>query len=882
MQILTGKKYFEAPPIHRLGDILERGKEIYGERGAIVYRPNVKSDPVTVTYSQLYDQCLALKESLLRLGLGGQKIALVGGNSFTWMLSYLTICWDTGVACPLDAMLTGFELAQLIQRAEVKAVILDPAALNSLLPFVGECPLVEQWIVHNINYDKDQEVLQELTELFKDQNSQAQDLNFLLETGAEKLAQEEPSPDYPLANDELLVLLFTSGTTAVSKAVMLSHANITADIRALLETVKFTDPLRSLSLLPLHHTFENTCGLLSVLSLGGCIHVCDGLRYIGKNIKEYHVHMVIGVPKVFEAIHKRILSNIERSGQMRKFKFGLFLSKFLRFFRIDRRRQIFSSVLDELGGDFYIAISGAAALNKEVIDFFYDIGIEILQGYGLTETAPVVAGCNTQYNVRGSCGQPLSGVTLAIDSDQPHEPGEILIRGDMVMLGYFQNEAANQEVFGEDGWFHTGDIGYIDPKKQVLYLTGRTKSMIVLPSGKKVFPEELESLLNNQDYVKDSLVFGQEDGNGDIVLTAKLVLDKERMAKEGKGPEDIQDTLDNYIKEINHIVPSFKGIRSYAYSFKDMIKTTTLKVKRNVETQRLQDLIKREQLGWRDLIGVNLDELESKLAEDKKPLEETDQQKQHSASSDAPPRSFAGLSPADLMQEKLSCLSTYDRRLKALERDRDQETIILNMKQGQQEDLLRMEENKKRLDLQQKYQEELQALHDQYNRKLFQLRQEAAEQTHDHMEAFQVEANDLSKGLYLDLKELNNQLPVWDDLPEELKAKSKEWDKALKLAYKRNKQEDKAERKAFRQQLKEMKKSFKVQLEEDRKAHKDLTSEGKQAMKAKQEEEREAFAQLKKEGKEALEANAARTKLLQQEQKQILKDLKTKNKPYTK
>ncbi|MDD7401496.1 MAG: AMP-binding protein [Eubacteriales bacterium] len=882
MKILTGKKYFDAPPVHRLGDILERGKTIYGDRPAIVYRPTVKADPVTVNYRQLYDQCQALKEAFLGLGLGGEKIALVGANSFTWMLSYLTICWDLGVACPLDAMLTGVELAQLIQRAEVKAVVLDPPALKSLLPFVADCPLVEQWIVHNINTDKDQDLLQELTDLLQDQKSQIQELQDLLKEGTSKLAQAGPSPDYPLADDELLVLLFTSGTTAVSKAVMLSHANITADIRALLETVKFEDPLRSLSLLPLHHTFENTCGFLSVLSLGGCIHVCDGLRYIGKNIQEYHVHMVIGVPKVFEAIHKRILSNIERSGQMCKFKFGLFLSRILRFFGLDRRRQIFSSILEELGGDFYIAISGAAALSKEVIDFFYDIGIEILQGYGLTETAPVVAGCNTQYNVRGSCGQPLSGVTLAIDSDQADEPGEILVKGDMVMLGYFQDPEASKEVLAEDGWFHTGDIGYIDPKKQVLYLTGRTKSMIVLPSGKKVFPEELESLLNNQEYVKDSLVFGQEDGNGDIVLTAKLVLDKESMAKEGKGPAEIQATLESYIQEINRLVPSFKGIRSYVYSFQDMIKTTTLKVKRNVETQRLQDLIKREQLGWRDLIGVNLDDLENKLAEGHPPLEETEEEKQHSACAEAPPRKLDGLGPMELMQEKLSCLSTYDRRLKTLERTCDQEKIMLHMKQGQQEDLLRLEEEKQRLDLQQKYQADLQALHDQYNRKLLDLRQSASQESQKHMENFQAEANALSKGLYLDLKEFNNRLPVWDDLPPDLQAQSQKLDQALKLAYKRNKEEDKAERKAFRRQLKLMKKDFRSQLEEGKKARKTLLNDNRQAIKTKQGEEREAFAQLKKQNQETIEAHAARTKLLQQEQKQILKDLKEKNKPYSK
>lgn len=882
MQIITGKKYFSAPPIHRLGDILERGKEFYSDRTAMVYRPTLKSEPVQVTYGQLYDSSQALKESLLQLGLAGQKIALVGANSYTWMLSYLSVCWDMGIICPLDAMLTGFELAQLIQRAEVKAVILDVPALKSLLPYLADCPSVDQWIIHNIDYAKDEEILQEFSASLKDLDCQAQDLNYLIQEGEKAIAQSGPSPDHPLDNNELLVLLFTSGTTAVSKAVMLSHANITADIRALLETVKFQDPLRSLSLLPLHHTFENTCGFLSVLSLGGCIHICDGLRYIGKNIKEYQVHMVIGVPKVFEAIHKRILSNLERSGQMRKFKFGLGLSKFLRFFGIDKRRKIFAAVLEELGGEFYIAISGAAALDKKVIDFFYDLGIEILQGYGLTETAPVVAGCNTQYNVRGSCGQPLSGVTLAIDTEDAREPGEILIRGDMVMLGYFQNEEANQEVFGEDGWFHTGDIGYIEPKKQVLYLTGRTKSMIVLPSGKKVFPEELESLLNNQEYVKDSLVFGQEDGNGDIVLTAKLVLDKEKLAQEGKGPEEVQGTLETYIKDINRLLPSFKGIRSYVYSFQDMIKTTTLKVKRNVETERLQNLIKREQLGWRDLIGVNLDELESQLSQAKKPLEETAQEQQHSSSPDAPPRAFAGLSPLELLEEKLSCLATYDRRLKALERNLDQDKVIYDMKKGQQEDLLRMAENKERVALQQSYQQELQALHDKYNREIFQVRQDMAEQSHKRQEKFQVEANALTKGLYLDLKELNNLLPVWEEAPAEFKEKSKDWHKALQQAYKRNKAEDKTERQAFQRQFKAQKKSFKDQLEQDKKAHRNSSSEALQAIKAKQEEEREAFALLRKEGKEALEAKASKTKILQQEQKQILKDLKAKDKPYTK
>lgn len=874
------------PPIYKISDVVNRGYEVYANRPAVVYRKHGRGDPIHVSYRQLYEEVMAVREILLRLELGGEKIAVVGENSYQWMLSYLAVTHDVSIVCPLDALLTGYEKMQLIKRSNSIAVFADISSLNDLIPHLGDCRHVQYWIAMNADAEADQDILRSFNEAIEASGSKLLYMEKIITEGLSLLAEEEASEGIPFTNEELAVLLFTSGTTANSKAVMLSHANIAADIRALLETVTFVDPLKSLSILPLHHTFENTCGFLCMLTLGGCIHITDGLRHVGKNIKEYGVHIIIGVPKIFEAIHRRILSTLKRTGQEKKFNFARKISRFLFRLGIDIRRKIFKEVLKELGGEFYIAICGAAPIDKAVLDFFYDLGIEILQGFGLTETAPVVAGCNTQYNIRGSCGQPLSGVQIAIDSDVQGEPGEILIRGDMVCLGYFEDEEENRIAFREDGWFNTGDVGYIEQKKQVLYLTGRTKSMIVLPSGKKVFPEELESLLNENDYIKDSLIFGQNEANGDIVLTAKVVLDEDKMREDDVSPDRVKDILASYIGSINKILPSFKGIRSYAYSFQDMIKTTTLKVKRNVETERILDLIQRAKFGWRDLIGINLDELEDYLEEKERKGEnagrdeEVPEISKNSKNTDSPPRQFSSLDTKDLLEEKVSCISDYDISYKKLKREFDNDMLILGLKKSQKEDVLHIREAEERRALQADYQKAVKELHDRYSAEIIKLRAETEAEVVERTESFQKTASDLNKGIYVDIKEIHSFLPEKGSWTPEFKKELSAMRQKLQKELSQNKKTDKQERRRFKLNLRESSKPFLEKVSERKKEYKDSYRKQNKLLKEQLAEDKNKFVELEKELQKPLLLSKDRIKALEAEQREVLQNFRKMNKDY--
>lgn len=271
---------------------------------------------------------------------------------------------------------------------------------------------------------------------------------------------------------------------------------------------------------------------------------------------------------------------------------------------------MFKSIHKAFGGQFRIGICGAAPIDPEIIRFFDQIGVRIIQGYGLTETAPVVAGCNDKVFVPGTVGRPLSGITIAIDTDINGGEGEILVKGPVVMQGYYQDDEATNEVIDTDGWFHTGDVGRVD-EHGCLVITGRLKSMIVLKSGKKVFPEEIEQLVTRYSFIKESLVFGDEVEEGDVVINAKFVLDAEYMNREGLSEEEMASRLDQAVQEINREIPGYKGIRSYVYSFQELIKTTTLKIKRPNEIKRIQETLDRTKVRFRQLTGKNIDLLDS-------------------------------------------------------------------------------------------------------------------------------------------------------------------------------------------------------------------------------------------------------------------------------
>jgi len=615
VEIITGKTYYQAPPIYHLRDLIIEGRRKYKDRVSVAYREKVSDkDPVTKTYDDLYRDVLRMQDSLSRITRAGSRIAVIGDNSYKWMVTYLAVASGFGCIVPLDRLLKPEELGPMLERSHASVVVYD-APFHELMQHLKKN---NNNISHAILMESEKLTEKMEAEIRSEYSADSSFYffnDFMAQADCEEVL-ESASPDSLLwqahRDDESCAVLFTSGTSSSAKAVMLTEKNLCSNVRALLGSVSFDDNISALSILPLHPTFENTCGFLSMLAIGARIDICDGLRYVSKNLKEHQTYILIAVPTLLTGMKRSIENQAKRTGKYRKLRLGLRLSRALSFIGIDLRREIFKEVLAELGGKLQIIISGAASLDKETLRFFAALGIDVLQGYGLTEASPVVSGGNTKVNLLGTVGQPIAGITVAIDNDKKGEPGEILVYADTVMKGYLDDEEATREAIDEAGWLHTGDIGRMG-RRNSISITGRSKSMIVLSSGKKVYPEELETLLKQEEYIKDSLVFGQRTASGDVIITAKLVLDEERIRErtgkhDGNLDEaDISEELATIIEEVNRSLPSFKGIRSYFYSFQDMLQTTTMKVRRGMELENLQALYERTKVNWQTLRGANID-----------------------------------------------------------------------------------------------------------------------------------------------------------------------------------------------------------------------------------------------------------------------------------
>ncbi|HNZ63454.1 MAG TPA: AMP-binding protein, partial [Bacillota bacterium] len=601
------------PPLFSLRDVIARGYEKYGDREAVRWRVRPRDKELkSRTYRDLARDVARVQAWLGERLPRGSRIALVGDNSYPWMVMWLAVASGFGVIVPLDRLLKPQELLPIVRRSQSVMFVYDASWHEHVEAMREELPLLKYRVV------MDRGLMTEAQRGAVRESMEEDDTLFILDDALNgELPEGDPvsallAPDDP---EDDAAILFTSGTSATAKAVILTNRSISADLRALLGSVYFCENMNTLSLLPLHHAFENTCGFLTVLSLGGTIHICDGLRYIGSNLEEHHVHLTVVVPAVLDAIYRRVVSEAKRAGQLKKLKIGLFISTLLYKLGIDRRRSLFKDVLDKLGGNLRWVICGAAPVEHETLRFFRAIGVEVLAGYGLTEASPVVGGGNTKVNLFGTIGQPLSGVEVAIDNGRKHGiPGEILVRSAIVMKGYLDDPEATAEAIDEDGWLHTGDIGYFT-RRGGLMITGRSKSMIVLSNGKKIFPEELEALINRHEIVRDSLVFGYEGSPGEIVITAKIVIDEEKF-RELQGSEATEEgflrAVSSIIEEVNRSLPSFKGIRSYFYSFKDMVKTTTMKVRRGVELKNIEDIFAQTKASWQALRGKNIDDFVEK------------------------------------------------------------------------------------------------------------------------------------------------------------------------------------------------------------------------------------------------------------------------------
>ncbi len=562
------RKLYDADKINDFRELIDRYSKLYSNKVAFEYKETPSSkEHIKITYSQFASDIKSLGTALINLGLSQKKIAIISPNRYEWCVSYLAITTSDMVVVPLDRALPDNEIESLIIRSKAEAVIFDKKYSEVFSKIAKE---KKSNLSHFICMD-------DLADFATYSN--------LIQKGHSLLLNGDNKYDnVKIDNKKMSIMLFTSGTTSISKAVALSQSNICEDIYALAQMTDIRKEDTFLSFLPLHHTFESTCTFLYGSYSGITIAFCDGIKYVQKNLVEFKVTGFVCVPLMLEIMYKKIKKGIEEQGKAKLVATMTKISNGLLKIGIDIRRKVFKQILDNLGGKLRILIAGGAAMSKEAIQGFLDLGINLLQGYGLTETSPVVAGENDKFKRCGSVGFPLPGINVKIDNPNSEGIGEVAVQAPTVMLEYVDNPEATNEVL-KDNWFYTGDLGYFD-KDGFLFITGRKKDVIVLKNGKNIFPEELEMLINKLPYVSESMVFGRPLEDGDYKICAKIVYNEDYIAENmaNLSKEELFNKVWEDIKEnVNHKMPAYKYIREIILSKTPLIKTTTQKVKRHEE-----------------------------------------------------------------------------------------------------------------------------------------------------------------------------------------------------------------------------------------------------------------------------------------------------------
>lgn len=515
---------------------------------------------INTTYKDFFNQIGYLGTALWELGYSGKRIGVIGENSYNWILAYFATVCGLGVVVPLDKLLQKEELASLVERGEVSAIFCD----KKLFPTIKELG------VDVFGLDFIPEDGKSISELM----------------GRGKALVDSGNRDYldaPIDRDEMNFLLFTSGTTSASKAVMLCHRNLCSITYYMdLEELFFPDDV-SMLFLPLHHVF-GMGGLLVFITQGIKNVFCDGLKYISANFQEYGVSVMMTVPLLLENVYRKVWKGIDKQGKRATVEKAMKICETSEKFGIYLRRKLFKSIIDQMGGRMRFFINGAAALDPVVAKGLNDFGILTVSGYGLTETSPTIASETYRYLKPGSVGKVMPYVETKIDNPDEDGIGELCAKGDNVMLGYYNDQESTDAVM-EDGWFHTGDLAYFD-EDGYLFITGRKKNVIVMKNGKNVFPEEIETLVNLLPYVSESMLFSRNKAN-DVVLWLKVVYDEEYLKEEGITVEQLNEIFDKDLEKINATMPAYKMVKKFFLSDKPTIKTTTMKTKRNEEMKKI-------------------------------------------------------------------------------------------------------------------------------------------------------------------------------------------------------------------------------------------------------------------------------------------------------
>lgn len=524
-------------------ELLSNSQEKYGERDAFRIWSNDGSIQ-GITYNQLYADVISLGTALTSIGLRGKTIAVIGENRYEWSLPFLTIVCGVGIVATLDKELTAEELSIMIAKGNISAVIFSKSVKGKIDEICAYNP--------------------DLIAICMDDIEAAHTLPQLLLQGKTEL--ENGNSDYlnaPVNGEEFSVLVFTSGTSGNAKGVMLSQYNICYDIWAAQLNLQITFEDIFLSILPVHHIYECMLGFLLPLYCGSITYFSQGLRYVFQELHKVKPSVLVSVPLIIETIHSQLILKAK-----------------------NEKLELAPAHLHEvLGGNLKRLFCGAAPLNPEVAKFFRDYGICLIKGYGLSETSPIIATEFITDHKPQSVGAPLKGITVKISDPDEEGIGEITVKGPIVMMGYFNDSEATREVL-KDEWFYTGDLGYLD-KDGWLFITGRKKHIIILKNGKKVSPEEIEILLCRSDYIKEALIWGIENEKNNIVITADILPDFERLKNDldlaREEAAGIKKRIEQEVTALNHQLPFYKRIEKIVLRESEFEKTTTKKIKRHLE-----------------------------------------------------------------------------------------------------------------------------------------------------------------------------------------------------------------------------------------------------------------------------------------------------------
>lgn len=556
-------KYFKVHTVTDLKDLLYQSAKMYKNRNA--FRLKDKNGKIYgVKYIDFKNQVEALGTALIDLDLNGKSIALIGKNSYSWISSYLASS-IIGTVVPIDKELHVDDIINFINISESKAVIGDSKYIKSIIE--NKEKLNNDLIFINMDNGKLDEKVFEFQNLIKQGETK-------VESGNTSFSDIQINPD------DMHILLFTSGTTGNAKGICLSHKNICSNIMSVAQIVKVDKSTVVLSILPIHHTYECTLGHLLPLYGGGTITYCDGLRYINKNISEYKPSFVICVPLLLENIHKKIVKTLKKSLPEKYFNND---KHFMDNMPAPLKFIVKKKIKKSLGGNIKTFIVGAAAINPSIIESFYKFGFKALQGYGLTECSPLVAGNNDIFYKSDSVGLPIPNVEYKINNPDSQGTGEIIVKGPNVMLGYYNDPESTDNVF-KKGWFYTGDVGYID-EDGFLYITGRCKSVIVTQNGKNIYPEEIEYYLNESPLVAECIVLGVNyENDRETYVNAKILPNidafKEFLNKDDISETEIKKEIKSLVSEVNKKLPNYKHIKNFKIVNEPFEKTTTQKIKR--------------------------------------------------------------------------------------------------------------------------------------------------------------------------------------------------------------------------------------------------------------------------------------------------------------